>query len=70
MTTLREKSIKDGANGHARYVIFQMADVAIPQNPFVDILRLIAEPPPPPSMSTGQGVVRTRIIRNSRRPAF
>jgi hypothetical protein len=30
MTTLREKSIKDGANGHARYVIFQMADVAIP----------------------------------------
>ena len=34
--------------GHARYFVFQMAEVAIPGNPFADILRLIAELRPPP----------------------
>ena len=45
MTTLREKLIKIGAKvvGHARYVAFQMAEVAIPRNLFADILRMIAE---------------------------
>ena len=45
MTTLREKLIKIGAKfvGHARYVAFQMAEVAIPRNLFADILQMIAE---------------------------
>jgi hypothetical protein len=50
MATLREKLIKIGAKvvGHARYVSFQMAEVAIPRNVFADILRMIAELRPPP----------------------
>jgi hypothetical protein len=54
MTTLREKVIKIGAKvvGHARYVSFQMAEVAIPRNVFADILRMIAELRPPPITST------------------
>lgn len=55
MTTLREKPIKIGAKvvGHARYVAFQMAEVAISRNVFADILRMIAELRPPPVVSTG-----------------
>ncbi len=54
MTTLREKLIKIGAKvvGHARYVAFQMAEVAIPRNLFADILRMITELRPPPVTST------------------
>jgi hypothetical protein len=54
MTTLREKLIKIGARvvTHARYVAFQMAEVAIPQRLFADILRMIAELRPPPLTST------------------
>ena len=54
MTTLKEKLIKIGANvvGHARYVAFQMAEVAIPRSLFADILRMIAELRPPPLAST------------------
>jgi hypothetical protein len=37
---------------HARYVAFQMAEVAIPRNLFADILRMIAELRPPPLAST------------------
>jgi hypothetical protein len=35
---------------HGRYVIFQMAEVAVPRELFQEILRLIAElrPQPPP----------------------
>jgi len=35
---------------HGRYVVFQMAEVAIPRQMFQEILRLIAElrPQPPP----------------------
>jgi hypothetical protein len=46
--------IKIGAKvvGHARYVSFQMAEVAIPRNVFADILRMIAELRPPPITST------------------
>jgi hypothetical protein len=45
MTTLREKLTKIGAKvvGHARYVSFQMAEVAIPKNLFAEILLMIAE---------------------------
>jgi hypothetical protein len=55
LTTLREKLIKIGAKmvSHARYVVFQMAKVAIPGNVFADILRMIAELRPPPLTSTG-----------------
>jgi hypothetical protein len=54
LTTLREKLIKIGAKvvGHARYVAFQMAEVAISRNLFADILRMIAELRPPPVLST------------------
>jgi hypothetical protein len=53
LTTLKEKLIKIGAEvvSHARYVVFQMAEMAIPQNLFADILRLIAELRPPPLAS-------------------
>jgi hypothetical protein len=39
MTSLKEKLIKIGAKvvSHSRYVAFQMAEVAIPRNLFVDI---------------------------------
>ena len=54
MTTLREKLIKIGAKvvGHARYVAFQRAEVAVPKNLFVEIFRMIAELRPPPVTST------------------
>jgi hypothetical protein len=43
LTTLREKLIKIGAKvvTHARYVTFQMAEVAIPSRLFATILRRI-----------------------------
>jgi len=43
LTTLREKLIKIGSKvvRHARQVIFQMAEVAVPRELFRDILRAI-----------------------------
>ncbi len=43
LTTLKEKLIKIGAKVvcHARYVAFQMAEVAIPRDRFSEILRMI-----------------------------
>jgi len=43
LTTLREKLVKIGAKvvTHARYVIFQMAEVAIPRKLFAAILERI-----------------------------
>jgi hypothetical protein len=54
MTTLREKLIKIGAKvvGHARYVAFQMAEVAVSRDLFADILQMIGELRPPPVSST------------------
>ena len=53
LTTLREKLIKIGAKvvRHARYAVFQMAEVAVSKQLFEDILRLIAglRPGPPPA---------------------
>ena len=53
LTTLKEKLIKIGAKvvSHARYVAFQMAEVAISRDLFADILRMIAELRPPPVTS-------------------
>ncbi len=43
LTTLREKLIKIGARivRHGRYVVFQLAEVAVPRALFADILRRI-----------------------------
>jgi len=50
LTSLREKLIKIGAKvvSHGRYVVFQMAEVAIPRYVFAAILRLIARLRAPP----------------------
>ncbi|MCQ4191067.1 IS1380 family transposase [Methylocystis suflitae] len=54
LTTLNEKLIKIGARvvSHARYVAFQMAEVAIARDLFADILRMIGELRAPPVTST------------------
>ena len=54
LTTLKEKLIRSGAKvlSYGRYVAIQMAEVAIPPDLFADILRMIAEPRPPPLAST------------------
>jgi hypothetical protein len=53
LTTLKDNLIKIGAKvvSHGRYIIFQMAEVAIARQMFQEILRLIAElrPQPPPA---------------------
>ncbi len=43
LTSLREKLIKTGAKvvSHGRYVLFQIAEVAVPRKLFGEILRLI-----------------------------
>ena len=43
LTTLREKLIKIGANvvRHSKYVIFQLAEVAVPRQLFTAILNRI-----------------------------
>ena len=43
LTTIREKLVKIGAKvaAHARYAVFQMAEVAVPRDLFGRILALI-----------------------------
>jgi DDE family transposase len=52
LTTLREKLVKIGARivRHGRYVVFQLAEVAVPRALFAQILRRIdrLRPRPPP----------------------
>ncbi len=52
LTTLREKLVKIGARivRHGRYLVFQLAEVAVPRALFAGILRRIDElrPRPPP----------------------
>ena len=50
LTTLCEKLIKIGAKvvPHGRYIIFQLAEVAIPRALFAEILRLINRLRPSP----------------------
>jgi hypothetical protein len=52
LTTLREKLVKIGARvvRHGRYVVFQLAEVAVPRSLFAGILRRIdhLRPRPPP----------------------
>ena len=62
MTTLREKLIKIGAKvvNHARYTIFQMAEIAVPREPFdanIDRIReLMRRIPDAPTYCTANGV--------------
>ena len=51
LTTLREKLVKIGAKivRHGRYVVFRMAEVAVPKDLFADILRRIDQLRPPPA---------------------
>ncbi len=51
LTTLREKLVKVGAKivRLGRYVTFKLAEVAVPRNPFREILRLIEELRPRPA---------------------
>ena len=51
LTSLREKLVKIGAKvvSHGRYVTFQMAEVAVPQKMFAEILSLIAGLRAPPA---------------------
>ncbi len=56
LTTLREKLIKIGAKivTHSRYVIFQMAEVAVPHGLFAAILdRIQRFGVPPPLLQRG-----------------
>jgi hypothetical protein len=52
LTTLREKLVKIGARivRHGRYMVFQLAELAVPRALFAEILRRIdglrAKPPP------------------------
>jgi hypothetical protein len=51
LTSLKEKLVKIGAKivAHARYVTFQMAEVAVPSRLFEEILRLIGVLRPRPA---------------------
>jgi hypothetical protein len=51
LTSLKEKLIKIGGKvvSHGRYVTFQLAEVAVPQQMFADILSLIARLRAPPA---------------------
>ena len=55
LTSLREKLVKIGAKvvRHARYAVFQMADVAVPRERFEHILRPIDGPRPRPAPASG-----------------
>jgi DDE family transposase len=57
LTSLRERLIKTGAKvtSHGRYVTFQTAELAVPQQMLVDIPSLIArlEAPPAPEPVKG-----------------
>jgi hypothetical protein len=56
LTTLREKLIKNGGKDvtHSRYVIFQMAEVAVPQWLFRAILERIRRLRPPETVPRWQ----------------
>ena len=79
LTTLREKLVKIGARivRHGRYVVFQLAEVAVPRSLFVEILRRIGRlrgPPLPPSrrrhpeMAAVEGRAMRRARQNQPQP--
>ena len=79
LTSLREKLIKIGAKvvSHGRYVWFQMAEVAVPRQMFVEILSLISRLRAPPRHEArgASGLARVRrevypVQTNGARSAF
>jgi hypothetical protein len=46
-----DESVGAKVVSHGRYLIFQMAEVAIARQMFQEILRLIARPQPPPALA-------------------
>jgi len=68
LTSLREKLIKIGAKVvcHGRYVIFQMAEVAVPKELFREILRLIDGLRPRPAATRGADASSRRKDRPAR----
>jgi len=64
LTSLGEKLVKIGANvvSHGRYVIFQMAEIAVPRELFGEMLRLIdgLRPRPAPAQEPGWSGVSSR----------
>jgi hypothetical protein len=67
LTSPKEKLIKIGAKvvSHGRYVAFQMAEVAILKNLFADILRLVAEPRPPPDAARPREALGRRAFEQT-----
>ena len=67
LTSLREKLVKIGAKvvRHGRYVIFQMAEVAVPKELFQEILRLIAEIIGDPNLSSAAPALFFSLRRGS-----
>jgi len=65
LTSMREKLFKIGAKivTDARYVIFQMAEVAVPRELFREILRLIEGPGHHQSWHEALAIVRGRQTR-------
>ena len=57
LTTLREKLVKIGAKvtRHAKYVTFQLAEVAVTRHLFAAILDRIARLAIPPPLAAGHG---------------
>jgi len=55
LTTLREKLVKIGAKvtRHAKYVTFQLSEVAVPRRLFAAILDRIAQLSIPPPTTSG-----------------
>ena len=63
-TTWREKLAEIGAKvaAHGRYVTFQMAEVAVPRDPFQKILRRIDELRPQ-SLATSRAERKTEMTK-------
>ena len=72
LTTLREKLVKIGARvvRHGRYVVFRLADVAVPRAPFAEILRRIEHlrPRPPPFSARGSRAMNDDNLTGEVRP--
>jgi hypothetical protein len=60
LTSLRQKLIKIGTKvvSHGRYITFQMAQVAVSQQMFANILSLIARLRPPPAPARGTNGIK------------
>lgn len=68
LTTPRGKFVKVGAKAvrHGRYVVFQMAEVAVPRMLFAETLRLIAEFRPPSDSALAWGIRLSCIVARPR----